>query len=46
MVKKIFFLKMQLKNRLAWYNGELPYNLYHASRFLKNVLIFEKKGGC
>jgi hypothetical protein len=44
--KKNFFLKMQLKNRLAWYGAKLEQNPYHASRFLKNVLIFEKKGGC
>ena len=40
------FLKIQLKNRLAWYGVELQQNPYHATRFLKNVLIFEKKGGC
>jgi hypothetical protein len=36
---------MQLKNRLAWYGAELQYNPYHASRFWKNVLSFEKRGG-
>jgi hypothetical protein len=33
------------KNRLAWYYPECNSGYYHARRFLKNVPIFEKKGG-
>ena len=36
---------MQLKNRLRRLNTELKRNFNQRSRFLKNVLIFEKKGG-
>ena len=37
-----FFSKMRtfFKNRLAWFHLELWYNWNHASRFLKNILIF------
>ena len=38
-------MRALFKNRLAWYTSELKWNLYHASRFLKNVLIFQEKGG-
>jgi hypothetical protein len=38
-------MRALFKNRLAWYTSELQWNLYHASRFLKNVLIFQEKGG-
>jgi hypothetical protein len=31
-------MRALFKNRLAWYTSELQWNLYHASRFLKNVL--------
>ena len=34
------------KNRLAWLHQKLQYKCNHGGRFLKNVLIFEKKGGC
>ena len=37
---------MQLKNRQRWLNAELQWNFNQRGRFLKNVLIFEKKGGC
>ena len=29
-----------------WYSVELQLNAYHGGQFMKNVLIFEKKGGC
>jgi hypothetical protein len=37
-----FFSKMRTfpKNRLAWFHIELWYNWNHASRLLKNILIF------
>jgi hypothetical protein len=44
--EKKSFLKMQLKNRPPWYGAEVPQKPYHGGRFLKNGLIFEKKGGC
>jgi hypothetical protein len=34
------------KNRPPWYGGEFDFPPYHGDRFLKKVLIFEKKGGC
>jgi hypothetical protein len=43
--KKNFFSTMQLKNRPRWYHTELQTKWYQRrGRFLKNVLIFEKKG--
>jgi hypothetical protein len=38
-------MRTLFKNRLAWYGAELQYNPYRAGQFLKNVLIFEKRGG-
>ena len=42
-----FFAKMRtfFKNRPPWYYGELNPPYYQGGLFLKNVLIFEKKGG-
>ena len=36
---------MQLKNRPPWFHSQLRRHWNHGGRFLKHVLIFEKKGG-
>jgi hypothetical protein len=43
-----FFLKMRtfFNNRPRWFPGEFNPLWNHRGRFLKKVLIFEKKGGC
>jgi hypothetical protein len=43
--KKSVFVLGCVKNRPSWFHCGLLYNWNHGGRFLKNVLIFEIKGG-